>query len=114
MLLQQLATSKIVLYIKLGSKTPLTMWNGIVPDLNYLRIFGSPTHAHVHDELCKKLHLESRKGIFIRYGEQEGIKGYILYDKIKRKYFMSWNVTFNEESILLILQTTTNTDSSPL
>jgi len=115
MLSQQLTTSKIVpLHQNLEVKPPLTMWNGILSNLNYLRIFGSPTYAHVPNELCKKLHPKSHKGIFIGYGEQEGIKGYILYNKIKRKYFTSQNVTFNEESILPILQTTTNTNSSPL
>lgn len=89
------------------------MWNGIVPNLNYPRIFGSPPYAHVPKELHKKLHPKSHKGIFIGYGDREGINGNILYDKIKRKYFTSQNVTFNEESILSILQTTTNTDSSP-
>jgi len=91
------------------------MWNGNVSNLNYLNFFGSPAYALVLDELHKKLHLQSSKGIFIGYVEQEGIKDYISYDKIKQfKYFTSWNVTFNKESTLSILQTTTNTDSSPI
>jgi hypothetical protein len=89
------------------------LWNGIVPNLSYLRIFGSPGYVHIPDELHKKLDPKSRKGIFVGYGIQEGIKGYILYDKIKRKYFTSRHVTFNKENILPIPQIKTNYDASP-
>jgi transposase InsO family protein len=65
----------------LDNITPLTMWCGKIPDLSYLIFFGSPRYAHIPDDICKKLDAKSRKGIFVGYGEQEGVKGYILYDK---------------------------------
>lgn len=42
------------------------------------------------------------------YGEQEGIKGCILNDRIKRKYFTSWHISFNEEKILPLTKPVTN------
>jgi hypothetical protein len=96
----------------LDNITPLTMWCGKIPDLSYLIFFGSPRYAHIPDDICKKLDAKSRKGIFVGYGEQEGVKGYILYDKVKRKYFTTQDVTFNEEAILPINNIIRNNNDS--
>lgn len=40
------------------------------------------------------------KGIFVGYGEQEGVKGCRVYGCIQRKYFISQHVTLNEEVVL--------------
>lgn len=65
------------------------MWCSKIPNLSYLNFFRSPTYAHIAEEICEKLDAKSHKDIFMGYGEQEGIKGCILNDRIKRKYFTS-------------------------
>ncbi len=37
---------------------------------------------------------------FVGYGELQGVKSYHTYGSDKKKYLVSWNVTFDKETLL--------------
>ncbi|KAH9657298.1 Integrase catalytic domain-containing protein [Citrus sinensis] len=81
----------------LNFKTPQEVWSGKIPDLSNLRIFSSPTYAHI-----KQGKLESRaiKGIFIGY--PEGVKEYRIWfsDGKPSRVIVSRDVIFYEDAML--------------
>ena len=61
-----------------------------------LRIFGCTAFVHLHDPSLRKLDARSCKCIFLGYSSVQ--KGYRCYSFEKRKYFVSKDVTFIENT----------------
>ena len=78
----------------LGGVTPYQLWEGEKPDLDHLRIFGSPAMVHVPDQLRRKWDQKSVKLIFIGYCPDT--KGYRLIDPVSKKVTISRDVIFLE------------------
>src|ERR1044072_5809073 len=74
------------------------VWTGNPIDLSNLRIFGSPVYVHISSEDRSKLDHKSSRCIFI--GFNKGVKGYKLWDPVKKKVVVSRDVIFDEQSML--------------
>ena len=55
-------------------KTPYEAWTGNKPNVSHLQIFGCDAYAHVHKDERTKLDSNTRRSIFLGYGQ--GVKGY--------------------------------------
>ncbi|KAL2242583.1 UNVERIFIED_CONTAM: Retrovirus-related Pol polyprotein from transposon TNT 1-94 [Sesamum indicum] len=82
--------------VPLSGKTPDFMWNGKLPDISCLRVFGCSAFVHQNVD---KLEPRSLKCIFIGY--PEGVKGYRLWVRSQPgfKVLISRDVTFNENEM---------------
>ncbi len=60
-------------------KTPLELWDGTVPDISYLRVFGCKAYYHVPEHKRCKLDPKSREAVFVGYEPLS--KGYTLWDR---------------------------------
>ena len=78
----------------LEDKTPHEVWTGKKPSLSHLWVFGCDAYVHVLKEKRTKLDSKSGKCIFIRY--KDGLKGYKLWNPVKRKVVYSRDVVFKE------------------
>jgi len=85
-------------------KTPYHLWMNKVPDLSYLRIFGSDCFYTISKQKVKKLDPRATKAIFMGYSSQS--KGYKLWDPETQKMIVSRDVTFRE--------TTETSQNSPI
>lgn len=74
-------------------KTPQEVWSGMIPSVEYLRVFGCDAYAHVADEKRTKLD-PKKKCIFLGY--VEGTKCYCLYDIENGSIIKSSDVMFFE------------------
>ncbi|KAL2237492.1 UNVERIFIED_CONTAM: Retrovirus-related Pol polyprotein from transposon TNT 1-94 [Sesamum indicum] len=88
--------------VPLSGKTPDLMWNGKLPDLSGLRVFGCSAFVHQNSD---KLEPRSLKCIFIGY--PEGVKGYRLWVRCQPgfKVLISRDVTFNENEMPCLART---------
>ncbi|KAL2231405.1 UNVERIFIED_CONTAM: Retrovirus-related Pol polyprotein from transposon TNT 1-94 [Sesamum indicum] len=88
--------------VPLFGKTPDFMWNGKLPDLSGLRVFGCSAFVHQNSD---KLEPRSLKCIFIGY--PEGVKGYRLWVRCQPgfKVLISRDVTFNENEMPCLART---------
>jgi hypothetical protein len=82
----------------LREKTPYEMLNGRKPDLKHLKVFGCDAFILLPETQRSKLDAKSVKGIFVGYGEADGVKGYKVYDPELSKVVVSRDVIFNEKS----------------
>ncbi|KAL2230649.1 UNVERIFIED_CONTAM: Retrovirus-related Pol polyprotein from transposon TNT 1-94, partial [Sesamum indicum] len=82
--------------VPLSGKTPEFMWNGKLPDLSPLRVFGCSAFVYQNSN---KLEPRSLKCVFIGY--PEGVKGYRLWVRSQPgfKVLISRDVTFNENEM---------------
>lgn len=92
-------------------KTPYEMWTGRKPNLEGLRIFGSPVMVHIPKEKRTKWDKKSKKHILV--GFPENIKGYRVYDPVKNQITTSRDVVIlekkkNEDTVTVCIE---NTDS---
>jgi hypothetical protein len=78
--------------------TPFEAWNGVKPNVDHLRVFGSICYAHIHKSDRKKLDPKARKTILLGYGES--VKGYRLYDPEWKRVFYCRDVIFKEMEFL--------------
>ena len=78
-------------------KCPIELWSGRKPSLEHLRVFGCAAYAHNKEG---KLDPRSLKCVFLGYQQQEGTKGYRLWEKGARgvKIIVSRDVIFDESS----------------
>ena len=78
-------------------KTPIEVWTNRKPDLNHLRIFGCAAYAH-HRE--GKLDPRSIRCVLVGYQQQQGTKGYRLWDRDSKgiKIIISRDVVFDEKN----------------
>ncbi|KAL2253784.1 UNVERIFIED_CONTAM: Retrovirus-related Pol polyprotein from transposon TNT 1-94 [Sesamum indicum] len=88
--------------VPLFGKTPDFIWNGKLPDLSGLRVFGCSAFVHQNSD---KLEPRSLKCIFIGY--PEGVKGYRLWVRCQPgfKVLISRDVTFNENEMPCLART---------
>ena len=68
-------------------KTPLSYWDGTVPDVSYFRVYGCKAYYHVPDHNRRKLDPKSREAVFVGYESLS--KGYKLWDKHSRTFVVS-------------------------
>jgi hypothetical protein len=62
--------------LALVGKTPHEAWNGKIPSLKHIKVFGFDAYVHVSMENRIKLDNKVEKCVFIGY--KHGIKGYKL------------------------------------
>ena len=74
----------------LVDKTPHEVWTGKKPSLSHLRVFGCDAFVHVPKDKRNKLDSKAEKCIFIGY--KDGVKGYKLWNLVKRKTVYSRDV----------------------
>lgn len=83
----------------LGFKTPMQVLSSFYPDLNMSnklipRIFGCVSFVHVHTHQRGKLDPRALKCVFVGYSSTQ--KGYKCYHPLSKKFFVSFDVTFQE------------------
>ena len=84
-------------------RIPLEVWSKqLVSDYDFLHVFGSTTYYHVKES---KLDPRAKKAIFLGFFSR--IKGYHLWCPSSKKIVSSRDVTFDESSILKILENRT-------
>ena len=79
---------------------PFTLWFNRPPDYGPFRIFGCPVYAFVPANHRNKLEPHAIKAIFVGYGDSHGVKGYRLYDTLRRRFFYSKSLIFDEDALL--------------
>ncbi|KAK2580008.1 hypothetical protein KPH14_010773 [Odynerus spinipes] len=84
------------IYSKSVNGIPITLWNGVKPDMSEVRTFGTRVYAHVPKELRKKLDDKAKELRFVGYSEET--KGYRLLDTDNNKITVSRDVRFIEEN----------------
>lgn len=77
-----------------NNTTPYEIWTGRKPNLNHLRVFGSPVMVHVPKERRKKWDKKAKKMFLVGYSEN--IKGYRLYDPVARDVITARDVVVME------------------
>lgn len=80
----------------LNNKTPYELWTNKKPDLSHVRIFGSKAMVHIPKEKRLKWDTKSQKHILV--GFSENVKGYRLYDPVKRHVVTSRDVIIQENT----------------
>ena len=78
----------------LVKKTIYEAWDGKIPSLSHLKVFGCNSFVHIPKERRKKLDSKSKKSIFI--GCKDGIKRYHLWNPITRTIVYSRDVIFRQ------------------
>lgn len=76
-------------------KTPYEMWFGRKPDLQHLRVFGSPVMVHTPKEKRAKWDRKSTKHILVGYSDN--VKGYRIYNPVNNKVTTSRDVIIQEK-----------------
>lgn len=98
-----LAASKSFVYARnrtVGTateRTPYEHFFGTKPDVSHLRTFGCVAWVQVPKQRRRGWDNHARKCVMIGYGQDQGVKGYRLYDPAERRVIVSANVKFWEE-----------------
>jgi hypothetical protein len=84
----------------LGFKSPREMLSTFYPNLHTTnnlvpRIFGRVSFVHIHSQSRGKLDLRALKCVFVGYSSTQ--KGYKCYHPPSKKFYVSADVTFNEQ-----------------
>ncbi|CAK1555486.1 unnamed protein product [Leptosia nina] len=87
-------------------KTPYEMWTKRKPDLQHIRIFGSQVMVHIPKE--KRTKWDKKSKLHILVGFSENVKGYRIYDPVKR------NVTTSRDVVIMEKLRTTETVTIPV
>jgi len=74
-------------------KTPFETWFGFRPSVAHLKPFGCDAYLMILKRNRKKLDAKSRRITFVGYSETE--KNFRVFDRKKRKVFVSCNIKFN-------------------
>ena len=85
-------------HTRLDGRLPEEVWSGRTVGLGHLRVFGCTAYVHIGAGEWSKLDARSCKTVFLGY--PRGVKGYRLWDPLEKKVIISWDVTFDEESVL--------------
>lgn len=81
--------------IAIDGSTPQEMWSG-EQNLKNLRVFGCRAWAHIRAQSTTSK-LEARANEYVMVGYPEGVKGYKLYDRKTKRFFISRDVIFEEK-----------------
>lgn len=76
---------------------PEKMWSGKEVDLNNLKVFGCRAWSHVRS-FQRRSKLEPKATECILAGYPDGVKGYKLWDLKEKKFLISRDVIFEEDS----------------
>jgi len=68
-------------------RTPLELWDGTVPDVSYLKVFGCKAYYHVPEHKRRKLDPKSGEAVFVGYEPLS--KGYTLWDRHSQCFISS-------------------------
>ncbi|MCO5560242.1 hypothetical protein L7F22_013853 [Adiantum nelumboides] len=90
---------------------PYSLWYGKEPDYSSLRIFGCTCYAFIPALSQNKLDDRALKAIFVGYGEPHGVKGYRLYDPVKKDFLFSRSLVFDESSLISTPEDSTSAPS---
>ena len=82
--------------VAVQNMTPEEAWSGRKPTVDYFKIFGWITYAHIPDEKRKKLDHKEEKFVF--FGVSEVSKAYKLFNPLSKKIVTSRDVVFDEEN----------------
>jgi transposase InsO family protein len=77
-----------------GGAVPYTLFHGVAPKLDRLRVFGCPCYVHVDPSRRLKMEDKSRRGVFVGYSTES--KAYHVWMPDTRRVVTSRNVVFNE------------------
>ena len=66
-------------------KSPIEHWTGKIPEIGYLRVFGSTTWVHVPREKSRQRDPTSVRCILVGYQGGARSRVYRLFDPVKRK-----------------------------
>lgn len=86
----------------LNNKSPYQLLYGELPDIDYLKFFGSLCYVSTLSNHRGKFDERASKCAFL--GDKLGAKGYIAYDLINRSILVSRHVTFTEHILPCISQ----------
>ena len=78
-------------------KTPVEIFTGKVPTVNYMKIWGSKTTMMTPNKDRKKFDARAKEGIFVGYGLNQ--KGYRVYDPLTKTVIVSRNVSFTTPTL---------------
>ncbi|MFV0960749.1 hypothetical protein QML37_30805, partial [Klebsiella pneumoniae] len=78
----------------LAYKSPLKVFTGHDPKLDFLNVFGCFAYVWVHPTYRDKLSPRAHKGIFVGYDAHK--KGYMCYQPDLQKLFITMDVVFLE------------------
>jgi hypothetical protein len=76
--------------------TPYEAWNGVKPDVRFMRVFGSVGHVKVARSHPKKL--DDRSSPMVLIGYAKGSKAYKMYDPVTKSVHVSSDVIFDEDA----------------
>ena len=80
---------------RLDWSTPISKWNGDVPDVSYFKVFGSLAYVLIpKEDRQNKLSAKAEEAIFIGY--EKGTKGYKFWSSKHRRVVISSTATFDE------------------
>ncbi|CAG8681828.1 11691_t:CDS:1, partial [Acaulospora colombiana] len=80
-----------------GNKTPYEMWNGKIPSVAHIRVWGCLAHVHLQKDQRKQLEPHSRRCVFIGYPID--YKGWRFLDLKTRREFISDSAVFDEDQL---------------
>lgn len=75
-------------------KTPMEVWLGKKPDISNIRIFGSKVMVHIPKEKRTKWDKKAKQMTLVGFSDH--VKGYRLYDPVKKDIIISRDVVIIE------------------
>lgn len=90
-------------------ESPEALWKGGEVKLDHLRVFGCRTWC-LRNRRCKRSKLDPKAEECILVGYPEGVKVYKLWNQKEDRFFVSWDVTFEEDSFPCKLAQAPSTD----
>ena len=79
----------------LNWSTPISKWNGDIPDVSYFKVFGSQAYILIpKEDRQNKLSAKAEETIFIGY--EKGTKGYKFWSPKRQRVVISSTATFDE------------------
>lgn len=90
-------------------ESPEALWTGGEVKLDHLRVFGCRTWS-LRNRQCKRSKLDPKAEECILVGYPEGVKGYKLWNQKEDRFFVSRDVTFEEDSFPCKLAQAPSTD----
>ena len=86
---------------RLDWSTPISKWNGDVPDVSYFKVFGSLAYVLIpKEDRQNKLSAKAEEATFIGY--EKGTKGYKFWSPKRRRVVISSTATFDEFTFFFV------------
>jgi hypothetical protein len=92
-------TRNKTLSTSLKDGTPEERFTGDVPDVSDLRVYGCVAYAHTPKSQRDTWSPTAKRCVFVGYGQEQGVKGWILYDPYTRKKIVTRHATFREDVV---------------